>query len=117
MSRIINLPSGATATLRDSADITQGDRRKVLSVMKSDDNSAAATLEVSYEIIAIMVEEWSLELPPPAVRIESLDKLSIPDYDKLQDEAADFMKVLFPQLGKSLEAESDPKADTGNFNG
>lgn len=117
MAKTITLPvSGAQVVLRDVNSVKQGDRRKVMETMRADDSTVGETLRVSYALIGLMVESWSLDLLPPSVRAESLDDLDIPDYDALQDEAVVFMGVLFPNLKKTVESEQDPKADTDNFN-
>ena len=112
-NKTITLPSGATVVVRDPLTVKQGDRRKVFSKVKQDDVSFDTTMEVSYAVIGIMVESWTLDLLPPSVKPEILDELSLPDFDVLQEEATEFMKALFPNLAKTEESDSDPKATTG----
>jgi hypothetical protein len=115
-TKTIVLPSGASAVLRDASTIKQGDRRKVYASFK-DDSDVQTGIAVVDAVIAVMVESWTLDLLPPSVKIESLDELTLPDYDALQAEATEFMAFLFPALGKSPETEADPKALTEDFNG
>lgn len=115
MSKIINLPSGATATLRDPRSLKHKDRRQIIGGV-----SVEKTVSNGYELIdnmiAVLVEEWSLDLLPPSVKMDSLGELSIPDYDALQKEAEEAMGALFPQLAKTDQTEADPKATTGSSN-
>lgn len=110
MSRIINLPSGETATLRDPKTLKQKDRAKLYSVEA--DGSVAAGMAMMSNLIAILVEEWSFDLIPPSVKVDSLGELSIADYDTLMDAANEAMPVLFPQLSQTEVSEADPKAPT-----
>ena len=111
MSRVINLPSGETATLRDAKTLKQKDRTKVL-LSSNADNAVAGGLSMTDTLIAALIEEWSFDLILPSVKIEMLGELAIADYDVLQTEAEAAMQVLFPKLGQTLEAEADPKAPT-----
>jgi hypothetical protein len=113
MSKIVQLPSGATAVLRDASTVKQGDRRKVY-VHLDEDGGIQAGMDVIDAIIGVMVESWTLDLLPPSVKPESIDELSLGDYDLLQEEATQFMTVLFPALNKTPETEADPKALTDN---
>ena len=111
--KTIALPSGATVDIKDPLTIKQGDRRKVYAVINVDSASDfKAGMQVVDAVMAVMIEGWSFDLLPPSVQIESLDELSIPDYDALQDEATRFMENLFPALGKTVETEADPKVLT-----
>jgi hypothetical protein len=117
-NKTIVLPSGATVDIRDAATIKQGDRRKVYAVINPDISATdlKAGMQVIDAVMAVMIESWSLDLLPPSVKLESLDELTLADYDKLQDEATEYMKVLFPALSKTVETEADPKALTVNSN-
>jgi hypothetical protein len=116
MSRIVNLPSGATATFRDARELKQKDRQALLAATTDDTNASAAVSFVN-SLIAIMVTEWSFDLVPPSVKIESLGELSIADYDVLAEEADGAMTVLFPNLRKTEATDADPKATTAASNG
>jgi hypothetical protein len=117
MSKIINLPSGATATIRDPRTLKQKDRQKVLVSVNSENNSVAAAVSFTDSTIAVLVEEWSFDLLPPSVKLESLGELSIADYDALAEAANDGIQFLFPQLRQTAETEADPKATTANSKG
>jgi hypothetical protein len=115
-NKTIVLPSGATVEIRDPKTIKQGDRRKVFSVINGDVADVKTGLQVVDAVMAVMIDSWTLDLLPPSVKVESLDELSIPDYDCLQEEANEYMSNLFPALSKTVETEADPKALSENFN-
>jgi hypothetical protein len=113
MSKEITLPSGATVTMRDPRTLKQKDRAKLY-----DDADGQATVKTGMNImsklIAILVEDWSFDLVPPAVKIDSLGELEIADYDALLEEAEAAMPVLWPKLAQTTETEADPKAPTAS---
>lgn len=115
MSRIINLPSGATATLKDPRELKQKDRKRTYVDTKGEP-SLASGLAMMDNLIAVLIEEWSFDLIIPSVKLESLDELSTADYDMLQAEAEEALPLLFPRLSKSVENEADPKATTADSN-
>jgi hypothetical protein len=117
-NKTIVLPSGATVDIRDAASIKQGDRRKVYAVINPDVSATdlKSGMQVVDAVMAVMIESWSFDLLPPSVKIESLDELTLADYDKLQDEATKYMGFLFPALSKTVETEADPKVLTENSN-
>lgn len=106
MSKLINLPSGATVTIRDAREFKQKDRLKVQLALGDE---SLSTIErgtrMAETLIAMLIEEWSFDLIPPNVKPESLGELSLGDYDVLEAEGTKAMAVLFPAL---RDAESDP---------
>ena len=115
MSRIINLPSGATATIKDPRTLKQKDRKRTY-VETNGSPSLASGMAMMDNLIAVLIEEWSFDLIIPSIKLESLDELETGDYDALQDEAEKALPLLFPRLGKTVENEADPKAITGDSN-
>lgn len=111
MSRIINLPSGQTATLRDPKTLKQKDRAKIFNAGANGNG-----MDIMDTLISILVEEWSFDLIIPSVKIEMLGELDIPDYDLLVKEAESAQAVLFPDLNQPLGKDVDPKAATPNSN-
>jgi hypothetical protein len=65
-------------------------------------------------LIAMLVEEWSFDLPIPSAKVDSLDELSPTDFDALVEETKEAQKSLFPNIVDTVENEADPKALTGN---
>ena len=113
MSKHITLPSGATVTLRDPKEFKQKDRVKIYANASTDEmQTFAGGIEMIDRILSVLISEWSFDLIPPSIKIESLGELSIPDYDRLTDEAQSALGELFPQLKEddSTAVEADPKA-------
>jgi hypothetical protein len=115
MSKEIKLPvSKATVVLRDPKSLKQRDRKKVY---VDGEVNLSTGLQMMENIIAILVESWTLDLLIPSLDVNVLGELELADYDVLDAEAKDAMSVLFPSLNKSAENEADPKALTDNSNG
>jgi hypothetical protein len=115
MSETINLPSGNTVIIRDAATIKQGDRRKVYGFINAESGDTFASgMRLVDAVLTVMIESWSFDMLPPSVKLESLDELTLTDYDLLQEHATEYMKSLFPALGKTVEAEVDPLVPTGD---
>lgn len=114
----ITLPSGAKVVLKDPKDLKQKDRVRIYNANGDDSQPTLQRgIAMMTTIISVLIDSWDLELVPPSVSIDSLDELSIADFDALQDEAEAAMPILFPKLNKDIEAELDPKAPTANSNG
>jgi len=113
--KIVTLPSGHTATLHDPKGLKVKDRKKIFAGADGLEG-IAQVMALTDGIISCLVKEWSFDLIPPSVRIESLGELSLADYDTLIEAASEAQEALFPSLNKTLESEADPKADTANSN-
>lgn len=111
----IELPSGGWVVFKDPSTLRVKDRKKVLRNANGEEGLMQA-LSLVDGLIAILVEEWSLELPIPSIRIASLDELQMPDYDVMAEEAGKAQKMLFPQLSKTEITEADPDSPFGNSN-
>lgn len=113
MSKIITLPSGATATIKDPKTLLMKDRNKILSIANGQEGLMQA-LSLQNGLISVMVEEWSFDLIPPSIKITSLDELTIKDYEALAAEVLVAQEYLFPTL--SDDGTNDPKVSIGNSN-
>jgi hypothetical protein len=117
MSKVVTLPSGATVTLKDPSTLRVKDRKNV---MRSADNAVGGdltkALALGDALIAMLVETWSFDLIPPSVKLESLDELTMVDYDALVEHTKDAQKYLFPSLAETPQSEADPKAPGENSN-
>jgi hypothetical protein len=113
MSKVITLPSGATAKLRDPATLLMKDRNKVLLVANEQEGMMQA-VALQNGLIAVMVVEWSFDLIPPAIRLASLEELTPLDYEALASEALKAQDYLFPSIAEGNP--DDPKASTANSN-
>ena len=115
MAEQITLPSGATVTLRDPKELRVKDRTKIYANANNQEGILQA-LSLTDGLIAAIVVEWSFDLIPPAVKIDSLGELTMADYDMLAEYALKAQEIIFPSLSKTLENEADPKASTANSN-
>ena len=116
MSKKITLPSGATVILKDPASLRVKDRKRVLKTADVEGGDLTRALALGDALIAMLIEDWSLDLLIPALKIDNLDELEMSDYDALVDATKDAQKFLFPSLGDTVENEADPKAPTDNLN-
>jgi hypothetical protein len=116
MSQKITLPSGATVTLKDPALLRVKDRKRVLKTADVEGGDLTRALALGDALIAMLIEDWSLDLLIPSLKIDNLDELEMKDYDALVDATKDAQKFLFPSLGETIENEADPKAPSDNSN-
>lgn len=116
MSSKITLPSGATVTLKDPRLLRVKDRKRVLKTADVEGGDLTRALALGDALIAMLIEDWSLDLLIPALKIDNLDELEMADYDALVEATKDAQKFLFPSLGETVENEQDPKAPTDNSN-
>jgi len=114
----ITLPSGATVTLRDENTIRYKDRKMLYkTVDKETDTELGKALAMTETLIQMLVVEWSFDLPVPMNKKESLEELSIADFDALVEKTKEIQKALFPSLSDTPENEANPKAIIANSNG
>jgi len=67
-------------------------------------------------LLTMLIEEWSLSIPVPAIKPDSIDELEIVDYDALVEYTKEAQQALFPNLADTPENEADPKVPTENSN-
>jgi hypothetical protein len=113
--RKVELPSGGWATFKDATTLRVKDRKKILKNANNEEGLMQA-LSIVDGLIACLVEEWSFEAPIPAIKITTLEDLTMADYDVLADEAGKAQKILFPALAKTEEAEKDVDSPFDNSN-
>lgn len=106
----VDLPSGNWAVFRDPSTLKVKDRKKIFQHSDNHKEGILQALSMVDGLLAILIEEWSYEMPIPAVKISMLDELSIPDYDKLSEEAGKVQQTLFPNVAKSEESEKDAES-------
>jgi hypothetical protein len=112
----ITLPSGATVTLRDPSALRVKDRKKIYANAGKADEGIMQALSLTDGLLAVLIEDWSLDLIIPSIKIESLDELEMADYDFLVDETKDAQKVLFPALAETEANEKDAESPFGKSN-
>lgn len=122
MSTVVTLPvSGASVTLRDVKSFKQKEREAIYKGTDEISNKMVAAWLVVKNCLAILIDDWDLKLPVPKLDKDagyenSLGELEAGDFDFLQSHAQTALELLWPDLAKSVESESNPKADTANSN-
>ena len=113
-SKTVTLPSGATATLKDPSTLRVKDRKTVIRASEKGEGDLSKALALGDALIGMLIEEWSFDLIIPSIKIESLDELTMADYDALVEHSKDAQSFLFPNLADTDEIRADPKAPTAN---
>jgi hypothetical protein len=116
MSKKVTLPSGATVTLKDPTMLRVKDRKKVLKSAEVEGGDLSKALALGDALISMLIEDWSFDLVIPSVKTDTLDELTMADYDALVEHTKEAQKYLFPSISETEENEKDPKADTANSN-
>jgi len=115
MARKITLPSGATVTLKEAAELKVKDRNRIM-LAGDEDTQAAKGIDIGNALLAAIIEDWSYDLLIPSVKKDSIEELSIPDYVALMKETENLTKELFPDIADTVENAADPKVITENSN-
>jgi hypothetical protein len=116
MSKKVTLPSGATVTLKDPTMLRVKDRKRVLKSAEVEGGDLSKALALGDALISMLIEDWSFDLVIPSVKTDTLDELTMADYDALVEHTKEAQKYLFPSIAETEENEKDPKADTANSN-
>ncbi len=116
MSKKVTLPSGATVTLKDPTMLRVKDRKKVLKSAEVEGGDLSKALALGDALISMLIEDWSFDLVIPSAKTDTLDELTMADYDALVEHTKEAQKYLFPSIAETEENEKDPKADTANSN-
>lgn len=111
----IKLPSGGWAKLKDPTSLRVKDRNKVLRYAGKEEGLMQA-LSILDGLIALLIEEWSFEMPIPSIKIQSLGELTLPDYDTLSAEAQKAQETLFPKLTETEETKEDVESPFADSN-
>ena len=114
MSNTIKLPSGNTVVLKDLSTLKVGDRKRVIKATDKQEGDLSKAMALGDALIAMMIESWSFDLILPSVRLESLDELSMADYDALGKATEGVQNSLFPTLADTPANEADPKAPSAS---
>jgi len=117
MSKKVTLPSGATVTFKDPATLRVKDRKRVLKSADIEGGDLSRALALGDALIAMLIEDWSFDLIIPSVKLESLDEMTMQDYDALVEATKDAQSYLFPTLAATEANEADPKAITEDSKG
>jgi len=112
----ITVPSGATVTFRDPAELKIKDRKKIIKASENAEGQLSQATALSDAIATLMIEEWSFDLIIPSVVPASLDELTPRDYDAIVNAVADATNYLFPKLADTEENAKDADSPLPNSN-
>lgn len=114
--KTIKLPkSGAEVVLKDPEELRVKDRTKVYeNASLREGEGIMQALSFADGLIAIMVESWTLDLVPPAIKISSLQELQMADYDFLVEQTKGAQEALFPKLADTEENAKNPDSPFGD---
>jgi hypothetical protein len=113
MSRKITLPSGATVTLKEAAELKVKDRNRIM-VAGDEDTQAKKGIAIGNALLAAIIQDWSFDLMIPSVKVDSIEELSISDYTMLMKETENLTKELFPDLNDTDENKQNPDSPLEN---
>lgn len=105
-SKKIDLTNGNWVVLKDPNSLKVKDRKKIFKNMQGQEGLMQA-ISLMDGIVSVIIEEWSFELPIPAIKISSIDELSINDYHIIQKEMEKIQQVLFPAITETPESQAD----------
>jgi len=117
MSIKIVLPvSGASVTLKAVASFKQKEREAIYKDTEDITNKAIGGWQIVKNTLAILIEDWTLDLPLPKLDPTVFGELEVADFETLKKHSEEALKLLWPDLSESIASKADPKADTANFN-
>jgi hypothetical protein len=117
MSNKVTLPSGATVTFKDPKSLRIKDRKRVLKAADVEGGDLSRALALGDALIAMLIEDWSFDLIIPSIKLETLDEMTMEDYDALVEATKDAQSFLFPTLAATEVNEADPKVITEDSKG
>lgn len=105
-SKQIELPSKNWVKFRDPDTLKVKDRKKIFKYADGKEGITQA-MALMEGIIAVLVEEWSFEMPIPSIKINSIEELTMADYDVIQKEVQELQQKLFPSITETAESQAD----------
>jgi hypothetical protein len=115
MSKKINLPSGATVTIKDASDLKVKDRNRIMRAGDSDKPSEKG-IAIGNALLSAIIEDWSYDLIVPSIKEESIEELPIKDYVELMKQTEDLTKDLFPDLADTDKNKLNPDSPLDGLN-
>ena len=110
----ITLPSGNWIQLRDAKTLRRGDKKRAISMVTDTDKVVQMAYEMTDGLLAVLVMDWSYELPLPGTSLESLDLLPIEDDDALMKAIEPARLLVFPDQPNPADPKQveDPASPT-----
>ncbi|MFI1165655.1 hypothetical protein ACH4UM_19070 [Streptomyces sp. NPDC020801] len=110
----ITLPSGNWIQLRDAKTLRRGDKKRAISSVTDTDRVVKMAYEMTDGLLAVLVIDWSYELPLPSKSLESLDLLPVEDDDALMKAIEPARLLIFPEQPNPADPKQreDPASPT-----
>jgi hypothetical protein len=94
----IHLPSGNWIQLKDAKTLRRGDKKRALAAVAGDtEKLMAMAYDMADGLLAVLVIDWSYDLPIPSKSLESLDLLPIEDDEALMKAIEPARTLVFPE--------------------
>jgi hypothetical protein len=111
----ITLPSGNWIQLKDAKTLRRGDKKRALAAVAGDtEKLMAMAYDMADGLLAVLVIDWSYDLPIPSQSLESLDLLPIEDDEALMKAIEPAQALVFPQPANPADPKQveDPASPT-----
>lgn len=102
------LPSGAWVQFKDPKTLRRGDKKRATAGVAADvERPLAMAYEMTDGILAVLIIDWSYDLPLPSKAPDSLDLLPIEDDQALMDLTEPVRKMLWPGPESAEDAKDE----------
>jgi hypothetical protein len=92
----VTLPSGNWIQMRDAKTLRRGDKKKAMSAVTDTERVMKMAYDMTDGLLAVLIIDWSYELPLPSTSPESLELLPIEDDDALMKAIEPARALVFP---------------------
>lgn len=93
----VTLPSGNWIQMRDAKTLRRGDKKKAMSAVTDTERVMKMAYDMTDGLLAVLIIDWSYELPLPSVSPESLELLPIEDDEALMKAIEPARALVFPE--------------------
>lgn len=92
----VTLASGNWIQMRDAKTLRRGDKKKAMSAVTDTERVMKMAYDMTDGLLAVLIIDWSYELPLPSTSPESLELLPIEDDDALMKAIEPARALVFP---------------------
>lgn len=92
----VTLSSGNWIQMRDAKTLRRGDKKKAMSAVTDTERVMKMAYDMTDGLLAVLIIDWSYELPLPSTSPESLELLPIEDDDALMKAIEPARALVFP---------------------
>jgi len=110
----ITLPSGNWIQLRDAKTLRRGDKKRAMANVSGDtDKIMAMAYDMTDGLLAVLIIDWSYDLPLPGESPQSLELLPIEDDEALMEAIEPARALVFPEKPEPTPQQiADPASPT-----